>query len=467
MLKVQVPDNFQPERKYIISVLFKEFLGLECQVEIADINKILISNNDNKRISMSDIFFSVSAENWLKQASLPSQPLDVWNLESVDIQAITVDSLIPVIYGGNPNTETFFVISEDSINLGLDILGSSFFMLTRYEEVVKQDRDRLDRFPSNASLAEEAGFLGRPIVNEYVEILWSCLHRLWPQLQRKQHQFQIHVSHDLDEPFMFAFTGVSRLLQRCAGDLIRRGSVRQMTKTIASWCQVASGKPELDPYNTFDTIMDISEDQGIKSAFYVITDRSAGLLDGAYTIDHPLIIDLLKKVHKRGHEIGLHTSYNTYQNPQQTEKEFEILQRVCEREGITQSYWGGRQHCLRWQTPITFQNWEDAGLNYDSTLGYAEKIGFRCGTCYDFSTFNLLSRASLSLKERPLIVMDVTIFRQQYMNLNPASQDTLDALVLLKRRCVQFNGKFTILWHNPSFANTHQKQLYQQVLTLN
>jgi peptidoglycan/xylan/chitin deacetylase (PgdA/CDA1 family) len=467
MLRIQIPDNFQPERNYIISVLFKEFLGLEYQVEIADTDKILITNSDEKKISVADHFFSTNPEIWLKHESLPLQPLNVWNLESADIQASTINSLIPVIYGGNPDTEMFFVASENSIELELDILGSSFFMLTRYEEVVKSDRDKLDRFPLIASLAEKSGFLERPIVNEYVEILWSCLHRLWPQLQRKQHEFQIHVSHDLDEPFMFAFTGVSRLLQRCAGDLIRRGSITQMMKTVASWYQVTSGQPELDPYNTFDSIMDISEAHGIKSAFYVIADRSAGSLDGSYTLDHPLIRNLLKKIHKRGHEIGLHTSYNTYRDSLQTKKEFEILQRACEQEGITQSYWGGRQHCLRWQTPVTFQNWEDAGLNYDSTLGYAEKIGFRCGTCYDFPTFNLLSRMRLSLKERPLVVMDATVLRAHYMNLNPASQDTLSKLLLLKRCCIQFDGNFTILWHNPSFANTNERYLYQQLLALN
>ena len=68
-------------------------------------------------------------------------------------------------------------------------LADKIFMLSRYEEVVKSDRDRFDRFPASASLAAQEGFLNRPIVNEYLEILWACLIRLWPQMQRNHAHF--------------------------------------------------------------------------------------------------------------------------------------------------------------------------------------------------------------------------------------------------------------------------------------
>ena len=75
--------------------------------------------------------------------------------------------------------ESYYAESDGGIQLGLDIFGSVFFMITRYEEVVKSDRDEYDRFPAAASLAYQEGFLDRPIVNEYLEILWTCMKRLW------------------------------------------------------------------------------------------------------------------------------------------------------------------------------------------------------------------------------------------------------------------------------------------------
>jgi peptidoglycan/xylan/chitin deacetylase (PgdA/CDA1 family) len=464
VLIVQIPPNYEAERRYILSVLLGEFLGLEYQVKISDVDRIIITTDNNRYLSIVDRFFPLNDCDWIQPISLPQQPLKTWQIDRTPLQAITVNAQIPVIYGDDPDDPQFFEQVDESIHLGLDIFGSSFFMLTRYEEVVKSDRDKLDRFPASASLAYQAGFLDRPIVNEYLEILWSCLKLLLPSLQRKQHHFTTYVSHDLDEPFLYAGTGVSRLLRRCAGDIVRRGSLLEMVKTIGSWSQVASGKPELDPYNTFDLIMDISEANHLHSAFYFIADRTAGATDGFYTLDSPLIRDLLRKMHARGHEIGLHTSYNTYQNPVQTKKEFEILRRACEREGIEQKAWGGRQHYLRWQTPTTFQNWEDAGLNYDSTLTYAEQIGFRCGTCYEYPVFNLLNKKHLKLKERPLCIMEVSVIRKAYMGLDIQDGSALSTMQVIKERCKLFNGLFTLLWHNTGFVNIQDVELYQQIV---
>jgi peptidoglycan/xylan/chitin deacetylase (PgdA/CDA1 family) len=464
MLTVKIPSNYRSERNYIISVLLGEFLDIEYQVEITDLDRVVITD-DRRQLEIADRFFPKNSADWLQASSLAHQPLQIWNIDSTSLAATTVNPQIPVIYGDDPQNSNFFKSTEDNIYLGIDIFGSSFFMLTRYEEAVKTTRDRLDRFPASASLAYQAGFLDRPIVNEYLEIFWSCLKLLWPSLQRKQHHFKTYVSHDLDEPFLYAGTGISRLLRRCAGDLIRRRSIVEMGKTIASWSQVVSGKPELDPYNTFDLIMDINEANNLHSAFYFIADRTAGATDGFYTLDSPLIRDLLRKMHARGHEIGLHTSYNTYRNPIQTKKEFEILRRACEREGIEQDMWGGRQHYLRWQTPTTFQNWEDAGLSYDSTLTYPEQVGFRCGTCYEYTVFNLLNQTKLKLKERPLCIMEVSILRTAYMGLDITNGTALSAMKIIKKRCKLFNGLFTILWHNTGFANSYEVELYHQIVS--
>jgi hypothetical protein len=270
------------------------------------------------------------------------------------------------------------------------------------------------------------------------------------------------VSHDVDVPFRYAFSDLPTLLKRCLAD-IYRGSDRFLgIETILRAIQVKKGQHHLDPYNTFDLIMDISEARNIQSAFYFIADRTAGPIDCDYSIEHPLIRSLLRKIHQRGHEIGLHTSYHTYQNPAQTKKEFETLKRVCGEEGIEQEYWGGRQHILRWETPTTFQNWNDAGLDYDSTLSFAEKIGFRCGVCYEFSTFNLHTKKHLKLRERPLIVMECSALDSRYMNLGTQDGLALQQILDIKNCCKTFRGNFTLLWHNNRFVSSQEVEIYQQ-----
>jgi hypothetical protein len=73
-------------------------------------------------------------------------------------------------------------------------------MLTRYEEMVLHERDEHDRFPAAASLASRSGFFDYPIVNVYVEVLWACLRRLWPELRRGTRQPRTQISCDVDWP---------------------------------------------------------------------------------------------------------------------------------------------------------------------------------------------------------------------------------------------------------------------------
>lgn len=466
-MKVSIPHNYEPERRYILSVIFGEFLGLDIKIQLSNRKDTLISisNDNNRELVIADKLFATPPHQWLEPASLPKQPLPLWNVFSnTGLYGTTVRSEIPVIYGDNPNDPDFFQYSENKVYLGLDIFGSAFFMLTRYEEVVKIETDKYGRFPAKVSLAYKENFLDRPIINEYLEILWACLTNLWSGLTRKPRQFQIYPSHDVDEPFRYAFTGIDRLTKQCASDIIKRHSPIKALKSATEWLKVKAGKAEADPCNTFDLIMDISEKHNLKSSFYFITDHSDRIRDGSYSINHPLIRQLLQKIHQRGHEIGLHTSYNTYQDSEQTKKEFEILKQVCAEEGIEQNSWGGRQHYLRWKTPTTFQNWDDAGLNYDTTLSFADSAGFRCGVCYEFTTFNVKTRQPLKLKERPLIVMECTVIDERYMNFGLEDGSACQLMQQYKERCRLFHGDFTILWHNSRLIDPQEIKLYKKVI---
>lgn len=54
-------------------------------------------------------------------------------------------------------------------------------------------------------------------------------------------------------------------------------------------------------------------------------------------------------------------------------------------------------HYLRWGHPTTLQAWNDAGMDYDSTLGYADSPGFRCGTCFEYPAFNPITQQQLAI----------------------------------------------------------------------
>ena len=209
-------------------------------------------------------------------------------------------------------------------------------------------------------------------------------------------------------------------------------------------------------------MMDVCESANVAGAFYFIVDNCHPR-DGVHYWGDPKINALLREIHERGHEIGLHASYTTFDDPRQTRSEFLHLVETCDQLGIQQARWGGRQHYLRWTATGTWRNWSDAGLNYDTTLTFAESPGFRCGTCHPYHVFDVGTRRALDLVERPLLVMDASMLAPQYLALD--SDDARRSIDYFKSVAKKFDGEFSILWHNSRLLNDEQRDLFKHAVT--
>lgn len=342
-----------------------------------------------------------------------------------------------------------------------DILGLCYWMLSRQEEVGRTDLDNFGRFPASGSHAHKYGYLERPVVDEWLHILGQVIGRQWPALTLKQLQSSMKVSHDVDVPSRYGFGSASRMLRRMAGDILIRRDIRSVLQAPVIRMKTRNALHPSDRVNTFDWIMDVSERHGLVSAFYFICGRTEASKDADYEPEHPAIRGLMKHIHARGHEIGLHPSFNTYQDPCEVQAEANRLRKICEQEKIEQAVWGGRMHYLRWEHPTTMLGWEQAGMTYDSTLSYADHAGFRCGTCFEYPAFDPVAGKALNLRIRPLIAMEGTVMG--YMGLG-AGEAAWKKFRELKETCNAVNGCFTMLWHNSSLGNAGERELYQAVV---
>jgi len=461
-MNIMIPEGFAPERQYILSVILGEFLGVEYQIIqraecLDELVWVLEIPDQEGRIVLPDAFFSLEHEKWFTLSSLPVQPLKQWRVQSDLPDANVLEPNIPVIYGQDPQQPGFFRFSKEEIRLGLDVFGSAFFMLTRYEEMVKQDRDEHDRFPTKASLSYQEGFVERPIVNEYVEILWACLKKLWPELMREKRNYRLCLSHDVDETVTVVGKPLKQVVRRIGGDIVVRGDPVLALRSIrAAWKGVAQN----DPCNTFDFIMDISGKQGIKSTFNFMTDLGHTKYDQRYSIDHPWVRLCLQRIVQRGHLIGFHPTYGSYLDAERTKTEFLQLKKVAKEEGAKQDEWGGRQHYLRWQNPETWQHWDEAGIDYDSTVGFSDLGGFRTGCCYEYPVFNLKERKQLNLRERSLIVIESAVLGGK----KKFNDELSEKISSVNHTCKRFAGDFTLLWHNVNLISRQQRKIYASTL---
>jgi hypothetical protein len=437
-LLVEARAAYEPERRYILEVVLGEWLGLDWELRAADRDEVrigLAEDPDGRSVLVPDVLFATRPEDWLTVASLP--PMRSAND-------------LPILYGAAP-------AQPGLQRLEVDVFGSAFFMLTRYEELVVDERDGFGRFPAASSVAARGGFLGIPIVDAYVELLWDALQRTWPRLQRRPRAFEVLLTHDVDDPLATLDHGPRDIARQLAGDVVRRHDPRLALRRARSLL----GDRRLDPNNTFDFLMDVSERHGLRSAFYFLAHRDTGPRDGAYLFEDPWVRALVGHIARRRHEIGLHPSWCTYRDAARTREELERLQRVAEAEGVDQDEWGGRQHFLRWANPDTWRNWEAAGLSYDSTLGYADAVGFRTGTCHPYRVYDLRERQPLRLREMPFQIMDVTLLSSMGLAPDAAQRAVLD----IAAECRRYGGRLGLLWHNNTLLRSaREKRWYENLI---
>ena len=171
----------------------------------------------------------------------------------------------------------------------------------------------------------------------------------------------------------------------------------------------------------------------------------------------------MSDINARGHEIGYHASIDTYQNRDLIQQEMNLLRGACNNVGVGQASYGSRQHYLRIKVPVTLRHLASAAVAYDTSLGYADHAGFRCGTCWEYEFFDVEKRERIGILERPLIVMECSVIDEQYMGLGHG-QTALETMLGLARLCRTFSGDFTLLWHNSLLTSQEEIQLYKEVL---
>jgi hypothetical protein len=436
-LVVEAPPAYEPERRYVLGVVLGDWLGLDWRLELRDRSDVRVTADGDEFVVLPEVLFATPSDAWLTRACLPDRPL-------------ARVAGVPVIYGAPVGGR----------ELGVDVLGSCFFMLTRVEERVLDTRDHYGRFPAVASVAHGEGFLDTPIVDIYVDLLWDALSRRWPRLERRRRAYRVALTHDVDDPLAVLGRSRPQLARQLGADVLVRRDPALAARRVGSWLGGSRRGRRLDPYNTFDFLMDVSERHDLASAFYFMAaDGRVGVEDPPYRLDDPWIEALIGRIHARGHEVGFHA---TDTDRERTVAGFERMRAAARRAGVEQATWGGRQHYLRWENPSTWRTWDAAGLDYDATLAYADRIGFRTGTCHEFAVFDLDERRPMRLRERPFQIMDRTLF--EYMGLAP---DVAHAGVRqIADQCRRHDGVLCILWHNSAVLGARQMGDYEQLVAM-
>jgi hypothetical protein len=359
---------------------------------------------------------------------------------------------IPILYGDSRiERQTGIII------IYADIIASSFFLLSRYEEILKPEcRDQHGRFTAKDSIVFQQGYGNRPLVDEYGILLRNWLREVGVDIPAEKKGFsKIHLTHDVDEPFRF----------------VRFGTVcKQYIKNILKYNYSTSPlkkyfNEQYDDYYTFPKIINydktlresLAEIQ-LESIYFLIT--AGSFFNRKYYNFHSKkvgrLIDFLKM---SGARLGLHLSYEAGVNPKKIPHETKCLKN---KPGNTSLY--SRHHYLQWREPEDVVYMEQAGITDDFTLSYADSIGFRVGTCRPYQFINPRTKELTNVIIHPLEIMECTLNLERYMHLN--YEEAFSKCKEIIAQVHNHKGELVLLWHNTEFCgqNYHEK-LYKSILS--
>ena len=356
----------------------------------------------------------------------------------------------PVLFG-----KTDIVKINNTLVVYADIIASSYFLLSRYEELINNKRDEYGRFQEKNSVMN--GMLHRPIVDEYGKLLRSWLRDCNIDIAEPPQKIKkIYLTHDIDIPYSY------RTLRNLGGTFLKR------KKEIIPALKTFFGKIENDPVFTFPYILEQNKrlqnelEIPVETIFFIKSKKYKEYYDKPYyNLQSKDIQYIISLINQSDSKIGLHTSYSAGNNAQLIVNEKKLLQN-CVKQPIIYN----RYHFLRTNNSQDMYYFLSAGITDDFSVGYTDTAGFRLGTTRPVNWINLKTKEfNNDITLHSLTIMDRTLTDKKYMNLN--YELAFNYATELINQVKKHNGELVLLWHNQIFASTEKfnhKKFYSELL---
>lgn len=326
-------------------------------------------------------------------------------------------------------------------SFGFDWMETIFFHLTRYEErhFDPSMRNQWDMMPEEKQILVRNNLHQTPVLDVLIpEILKSF------GIQPVQFETIKTISHDID--YLFKPGGVSYHLRRVASIFkYTRSLKRAFTYMISKKSDVFEDTSFLDSGQSFNH----------KTIYF--------LLGGNHPFDVKIsnkrsneITKMANKAVNKGYTIGFHPSYLAATNDELYASELSALESLLNTKIST-----SRQHYLHFDILKTIAILQKNKISKDSSLGYNENVGFRCGTGVKFYLFDWINMTSSNIIEHPLVWMDSSQLYQ--------SKRTRERFISLTQSFFKKNNNGTSIelnihnstWEDYRFYDIDLSQIYQ------
>ena len=418
-----------------------------------------------------------SWDNYGKPSAEPQLPLAEWEG-------------VPLLFG-EPRYE--WINEGKTLLLHADLIASSYYLISRYEEMTHRgQRDHLGRFPGSMSLPARAGFIHRPIVDEYSLALRSFLERngvlasAGLNLEPSGNTFtRIKLTHDICRPFWCR--GIANIFK---GIFYHKYNPFTILRVLLS-------SPSHDPYYTFDeifasdkSVIDSFPEGRVQSALFMRTPSGHELDTPNYRLTSPYLYHILSEADKIGAIFGLLCSHKSSQRPRLIPEELKTLRadlakvyrrlygwfeeqenkghaykqnQKCRRDlELTRS----RHSSLALGEPEDVRELLVSGIRHDYSMAYMDSLGFRLGTSRPVRFINPNTRELTDLIMHPISLNASVLINEEISHLRSEDEayKYCCEVVDLVYKC---GGELTLSWQTDLFVKEEHPwigSLYHRLL---
>lgn len=333
-----------------------------------------------------------------------------------------------------------------SIDRKTDPFAAIFYVLSRYEEYVIQQRDRHDRFEAKNSILFRFGWLQQQIAERWVEAIFRTFDPESLETVVSGRKVTVIPSFDIDNTFAYKWKGGWRKWLATGRDRLKKNTDRLQERKRVN----AGTQP--DPYDTFAKIEAIAKRFANTRVFWLLGDY--GEYDRNIAWHDPRHQRLIRTIAQVA-RVGLHPGYASNLSDKRLSEEKQRLAQITGKE-VTES----RQHFLKLTLPQTYRRLIAEGFRKDYTLGYADQPGFRAGTAHPFFFFDLDRNEKTDYRLIPFAYMDGTL--NEYLGLSVA--DGKAVVKALADDVKTYGGAFCFIWHNETIGDYGKWKGWSEVL---
>ncbi|MBQ0113038.1 MAG: polysaccharide deacetylase family protein [Bacteroidales bacterium] len=411
---------------YTINLLFKEILGVDFMVTTSK-ETFIAEKGEKFSYSVNSIYdeIHITSTNLLFETSVNNFEVDCFEKDGVPCLFRT--------YGKN-----------DSLNF--DVLSAIFYMVSRYEEYLPFMPDKHSRYSAKESIAYRKGFIEKPVVNIWANMLKNVILEKYPEMNFAKKTFSFTNTIDVDMAYYYKGKGLYRSLGGCFRDLLRRDfhSIGERVKVLLFGKQ--------DPYDCFEFIKEIHTQYKLKTilfylfAFRTDFDKNVSPYNNKFQL---LVKDLADYTN-----VGIHPSYYVYEQEEKLQEQLSLLKNLIHLD-INFS----RFHYLRYRLPVSYRNLIDNRISDDFSMGYPNCVGFRAGIASSFNFYDLERDEETNLRLHPFAFMDVALKNGLHLN----KTQSFEKIKALADEVKRVDGELISIWHNESLSDYKEWQGWRNI----